>query len=123
MFLGALGQDVTPNLSAIAIEVAEGMVFSPYRGPPLLATAEMVGVITAIADERGIMVVRFTAAQVRKALVGKATVGKKGGMDKLVQDAVEANVIDWPKTSSVHHRDAAALAIVANWNLLSRSVA
>lgn len=112
-------------VSAIAIEVAEGYVHQPYRGPTLLATAEMVGVITAIANDVGIPVIRFTADQVRKALVGKARTGKagKGLMDQMVADAVRANVIAWPAESNVHARDAAALAVVANWQLLSKRVA
>lgn len=44
-------------------------------------------------------------------------------MDALVGDAVRANVIGWPKESNVHVRDAAALAIVAAWQLASRRVA
>jgi Holliday junction resolvasome RuvABC endonuclease subunit len=115
-----------PHRSAagtIALEVAEGMVFAPYRAPALLKTAEMVGVITALAHDIGIPLVRFTAGQVRKALVGKASSPKKGVMDKLVGDAVRANVVGWPVGSNVHVRDAAALAVVANWQLVSRRVA
>lgn len=111
--------------STIAIEVAEGFIHAPYRGPSLLATAEMVGIITAIAHDVGIPVVRFTADQVRKALVGKARTGKagKGAMDRLVADAVRGNVIGWPDASNVHARDAAALAVVTAWQLAARRVA
>lgn len=120
-----LGSAWVQAIGAIAIEVAEGYIHDPFRGPHLLATAEAVGMIAAIANDAGIPVVRFTATQVRKALVGKSRTGKagKGGMDRLVADAVTANVLSWPAESNVHARDAAALAVVANWQLLSKRVA
>lgn len=118
-----LKQPAHDALAAIALEVAEGMVFQPYRGPALLATAEMVGVVTAIAHDIDVPVVRMTANAVRKVLVGKASSPKKGLMDKLIADAVAANVIGWPSTSNVHVRDAAALSVVVAWQMASRRVA
>lgn len=110
-------------VGSIALEVAEGMAFTPYRVPDLLLTAEMVGVVTGIAHDLGVEIDRFTAAQVRKALVGKASSPKKGVMDRLIGDAVRANVIAWPEASNVHCRDAAALAVVTAWKLATRRVA
>lgn len=114
------GEDVT-----IAVEVAEGHAYQPFRVPHLLGTAEAVGIITAMAHERGVGVLRMTAGEVRKALVGKAHGGgkQKVNMDQLIKSAVEAGVIDWPKRSNVHVRDAAALAIVAARKLAERKVA
>lgn len=117
-----VGLATTHYLDAIAIEVAEGFIHQPFRGPHLLATAEMVGIITGLAEAISMPVIRFTAAQVRKALVGKATSPKKGLMDKLIAEAVRANVIGFGD-SNVHTRDAAALAIVANWQMVARRVA
>jgi Holliday junction resolvasome RuvABC endonuclease subunit len=108
----------------IALEVAEGHAFAAFRVPHLLGTAEFVGVVTAVAQEHGVEVIRLTSSAVRKALLGKASVGgrgsKKGATDKAIKAVVEANVIGWPKRSSVHARDAAAVGIVAAWMIAGR---
>ncbi len=111
------------DILAMAIEVVEGAVFQPFRAPTLFTTARVVGRLELLAYDNGIPVIPRTAAQVRKALVGKATSPKHGLMDKLIADAVRANVIAWPKESNVHLRDAAALSIIANWELVARRVA
>lgn len=114
---------VVGTMARLAIEVVEGAVFEPFRAPDLFKTAEAVGVIEALAWSAGYETIRMPAKAVRKALVGKASSPKKGLMDKLIDDAVKSNVLGWPATSNVHVRDAAALAIVANWQLVSRRVA
>lgn len=126
--LFTLNNDVMKNstkrwCTAFAVEAPEGFIHEPYRGPHLLATSEFVGVVATVADYIDMSIVRLTAAQVRKTLVGKANSPKRGVMDKLISDAVSANVIGWPATSNVHVRDAGALAVVANWQLVSRRVA
>lgn len=114
---------IVGTMAMVAIEVVEGAVFEPFRAPDLFLTAEAVGVVEGLAWANGYTTIRMPAKAVRKALVGKASSPKKGLMDKLISDAVSANVIGWPATSNVHVRDAAALAIVANWQLVSRRVA
>lgn len=119
---GALIRSYEPDY--VVIEVAEGHAFAPFRVPHLLGTAEFVGIVTAVAQEHGVDVIRYTSSAVRKALLGKASVGgrgaKKGATDKAIKAVVEANVIGWPRRSSVHSRDAAAVGIVAAWELASR---
>jgi Holliday junction resolvasome RuvABC endonuclease subunit len=112
------------NPGFVALEVAEGYSFAPFRVPHLLATAEFVGVVTAVSKSHGVEVIRLTSSAVRKAILGRASVGgrgaKKGATDLAIKAAVEANVIGWPKRSSVHSRDAAAAGIVAAWMIAGR---
>lgn len=104
----------------LAIECVQG-VFSAKTAMPIVATAEAVGLFMFKAWESDIQVIRHTAGEVRKALVGKASSPKKGLMDKLISDAVRANVIGFGE-SNVHVRDAAALGVIANWELCTRRV-
>jgi Holliday junction resolvasome RuvABC endonuclease subunit len=121
--MGELLPGMDYDTLVMAVEVPEGMVFQPFRAPALLDTRETVGLLAMIAWQQGIPTIRKTANEVRKLLVGKASSPKKGLMDKLVEDAVKANVIGWPPESNPHTRDAGALAIVTNWQLASRRVA
>jgi len=102
---------------ALAVEMPEGMVYKPFLGPSLLQTTRVAGGMSWTAHGWGWKVIELSAAKVRKALVGKASSPKKGVMDKLITEAVAANVDNMPKRSNVHCRDALALGIVASWEL------
>lgn len=109
-------------VEAVAIETPEGYVHEAFRGPTLIATAHAAGGMAWLAQYWGLQVIELSAAKVRKALVGRSTSpkGKKGLMDQLITEAVNANVLGMPKTSNVHARDALALAIVAGWTLAQK---
>ena len=122
--LREVDKDDAGSITYVALEVAEGHAFAPFRVPHLLGTAEFVGIVTAVAQERGVEVIRLTSVAVRKSLLGKASVGgrgsKKGATDQAIKAVVESNVVGWPKRSSVHARDAAAAGIVAAWMIAGR---
>lgn len=110
-------------VDAVYVETPEGMVFSSYRGPTLIETSRLVGGIAWDCEGMGVRCELRTSNWWRKALVGKASSPKKGLMDKLIADAVPANVIGWPAKSNVHVRDAGGLAVVAGWELAKGEVA
>lgn len=106
-------------IDAIYVETPEGYVHDPFRGPHLLVTSRMSGGIEwVMALQYPDISVRLrTAPWWRKALVGKASSPKKGLIDQLVADAVNANVLGMTKSSNVHVRDALGLSIVACWEM------
>lgn len=111
------------NISSLAVETPSGWVHDAARGKHLLATAIAAGEASGVGVARGLHVVRLSAAEVRKALVGKTRLGfkqRKGDMDRAIADAIQPFVLDMPKRSNVHVRDALALAIVANWMTAKR---
>lgn len=108
------------EVTILALEVVEGYVHEAFRAKHLFPTAEAVGMFEMIGHEMGITVVRMTARDVRKLLVGKATHPKKGMMDILVEGVVKANVLRMPAQSNVHVRDALALGLAANWKLMTK---
>ncbi len=102
----------------LGIERPSGFVHDAFRGPSLLDTAYAAGGITWLARARAHEVVELSAGQCRKAVIGKATAGKgktKGHMDALVKAALPGLVLDLPKQTNVHVRDALLLAIATNW--------
>lgn len=104
--------------AAVAIEQPAGFVFDPFRGPALLATASAAGGIAWTAEARGLDVVRLTAAEVRRMLLGSLRLSgraRKGDLDKMVAMVLPGVVDGLPRRTNVHVRDALALAVAAHW--------
>lgn len=94
----------------VAIEMPEGFIHEPFRGPPLLQTARVAGGIEWECDRRGLRTITLSATSWRKTLCGGARPG-----DGVIADVVRANVAGLPALTNVHVRDALGLAIVAGW--------
>lgn len=113
-----LGISDLAGITTLAVETPSGWVHDAVRGKHLLATAVAAGEARGVGRARGLRVVSLSAGEVRKALVGKTRVGfrqRKGDMDRAVEAAIRPFVLDLPKRTNVHVRDALAIAIVANW--------
>ena len=116
--IGGLGA-----ITTLAVETPSGWVHDAVRGKHLLATGVAAGDARGVGYARGLRVVSLSAGEVRKALVGKARVGfrqKKGDMDRAVEAAIRPFVLDLPRRTNVHVRDALAIAVVANWMISAR---
>lgn len=102
---------------AFALEVADGYIYEPFRGPPLLRSEHVCGGLDWFFEDFERPIVRKRADDVRRLLLGKGF--KKGGkVDAKIKNAVEHFVVGLP-AASVHQRDALALAVVASWELAS----
>lgn len=104
----------------VAVEQPAGFIHDPFRGPALLATASCAGGVAWVAESRGLTVVRLAATEVRRMLLGKTRLGsksQKGDMDRMIAMVLPGVVVDMPKRSNVHVRDALALAVAASWTL------
>lgn len=100
--------DPQEPVDLVAVELPQGYVHHAARGPELLRAAKVGGALVQVAKARGIQVVETNATEVRKALCRRPNAG-----DAEVKMMVYLRVIDWPKISNSHQRDAAAAAVFA----------
>ncbi|MFO0755063.1 MAG: crossover junction endodeoxyribonuclease RuvC [Byssovorax sp.] len=109
--VGALLVRLAPDRVAIErvarVHQAPGH-FGPGMATGLVLAAWVAGEVAGLAASRGLEVRTATREQARRALglAGSAT-------DAAVSLAVRSRVVDWPKRSTEHARDAAALAMLA----------
>lgn len=98
--------------SLIAVEVILRVYQRERFGPSMataIANAERVGGrVLGVAEARGIATERVTAPAWRKALTGRANAD-----DALIAHVIRVRVLDWPKRSANHARDAAGVALFA----------
>ena len=104
--------ELSREVDAMAIEVVRGPIFTPQRGPAIIATSRTAGFLECLARDRRMHLVERTAREVRLSLCGRGNAS-----DGQVADAVRGNVFGFPAKSNVHIRDAAALAVVAAWEI------
>lgn len=98
------------NVERVVIERPRGYIHATYRGPTLLDTAFVAGLIEGIARSIGLEVRSMSAEQWRRALTGSAT-----ATDAVIEGVVRPNVIGMPRVSNPHSRDSLGLAVFACW--------
>jgi hypothetical protein len=103
--LAALVEAVAP--SRMAVEWVAGHAFSPARVPGLVASAAVAGQLLQLAHAAGVPCACITAAEWRRAIVGKPA-----PRDGEVADAL-AGLVELPKRTNAHVRDAVGLALAA----------
>lgn len=106
----------------VAVERPTGFVHDPVRGAHLMATSNVAGGTAWASRALGFEVIEVAPATVRKAVLGKRAGGRheKGEVDRLIKEALPGLVLGLPKRTNEHVRDALALAVAANWMLLSK---
>lgn len=101
------------DCGTIAVETPSGYVFQPARGPTLLATASVAGMVIGLAHAANVPSVQLPAATVRKAICGKGS-----ATDRQVEASLRGHVELPPRKTNAHVRDAIAVAIVGGWQRL-----
>lgn len=108
---------------AFAIEITHGYVYEPFRGPPLLEAARVTGGLEWLLEDYERPIEKLRADDVRATLLGKGFKSRKKDstvtVDDKVRRAVETFVLGLPAKTSVHQRDALALAVVASWRVMN----
>lgn len=92
---------------AIAIEELDGYVYEQARGAALIKTARLEGRIVVQVTALGFTPVGMSRAQWRRAICGNGQAN-----DARVKAALSLQVLDMPKRTNAHVRDAAGVAIV-----------
>lgn len=111
------------GITAVAVERPAGYVYDPVRGKHVVATSNVAGGLAWAAQSLGLAVYEIPAGGVRKTLLGKTRLGfkqAKGDMDRAVKDALPLFVDALPARSNSHVRDAIAVAVAANFVVLSK---
>lgn len=111
-------------MDVVGLEYASGLVYEPFRAPPLLEQNIVAGAIAMAfsIQARSASLVRMSAQEWRKALTGKGTLGTrkvKITFDELIAQALSVNVVGAPKSlvsstqRASHEADSCGIAIVA----------
>lgn len=117
-------------ISGVAVEWAEGAIYQPFRGPPLLKAQGTAGEFSGLAQARGYVVTKVSQATWRKGVLGKIPRRKAVPGVKLKREPVEALVkralplfVDGVTDSNGHVHDAAGLGLFVSWTAWRRRAA
>jgi Holliday junction resolvasome RuvABC endonuclease subunit len=101
--LAALVADTSP--AHVGIEVIKGYAFAQARTAMLMATSEVAGIIQGLAFAAKCGMTFFSAREWRSVIVGAPAPS-----DAAVAAAL-SSLVELPKRSNAHHRDAVGVAL------------
>lgn len=116
--LGAFDPAARP---VVAVERPNGFIYETFRGPTVVSTSNVAGGLAWASRAHGHEVIEVPPTTVRTVLLGKRKVGgAPGAVDRAIKEVLPGLVLELPARTNEHVRDALALAIAANWMLLSK---